>query len=829
MNENIRALQQENNVLKDQINSVESKAEKTRNQCDQLRESKEQQYKELISQIEAAEKQVSSYRKFIQVQALEREAERDEFNREIEMLKGANRDKEKLEKKFQDKIESYQAELDVLLEEKKSFVEKQAELELKINESNQTIADLKSLLIQTERESEKFASLERKLIKQCNDLEEALQYQVLMNEKMNSENHATSQNLTISLIDSISYRTDQIKKLLGNEVTQSMLTCFTEVKENHNLHNNANFEESNVDCSFIDLQTLGEKLHQLNFCIDGLLTKNLKLSCELKNLTNEKQNFQQNLCEGQKNKEKLEHELSQALRTVDLLQEELNAKHLQLSALKTRLDGTSCLDINQYKATISEYKKKLLIEESRVESLEQEIDSFRNTLEEANFRIRQLVEEMQILENTKETLEMEKNDLLNEKEALFVEKIKLCRENDELKVRPRRRDEDDVVVPQILQMVVKDKNEEIQDLTNQLKIVKNKLSSFFPKTEKNIQLLLDEFIKSFNEYKEIAKNSKISLGVDSGISQSQSLPSSPRTVILKEKCTSTDCSLIANDSFKESELRKLETERRDLIKKLEETELRCDQMYYALNNCKEENDQLRHKLKAIQDEKIIKNESSRSSTVVNHETDIELSEGSLETALQKLHNQSMELVKLSESRRNQKDSLLWIIIKALTFLMSEEADHNLLDGSELKQKLIKSFPNEEICSMLVQKFINIQKMFLEYRSRLHYYLEQNELITSQMADVEELSSKVQINSLMFQKKYQEMKKRLANYLNKDTPNLIISDQSELLFKYRICLSHKNSLIYQKKYLLNVLGGFQLTEKAILVLLANSNVTSKCNS
>jgi len=80
------------------------------------------------------------------VQALEREAERDEFNREIEMLKGANRDKEKLEKKFQDKIESYQAELDVLLEEKKSFVEKQAELELKINESNQTIADLKSLL-----------------------------------------------------------------------------------------------------------------------------------------------------------------------------------------------------------------------------------------------------------------------------------------------------------------------------------------------------------------------------------------------------------------------------------------------------------------------------------------------------------------------------------------------------------------------------------------------------------------------------------------------------------------------------------------------------------
>lgn len=48
--------------------------------------------------------------------------------------------------------------------------------------------------------------------------------------------------------------------------------------------------------------------------------------------------------------------------------------------------------------------------------------------------------------------------------------------------------------------------------------------------------------------------------------------------------------------------------------------------------------------------------------------------------------------------------------------------------------------------------------------------------------------------------------------------------ADVLRKLKRCQNQRRALIFQKKYLLSLLGGFQLTEKATLALVANMNVT-----
>jgi hypothetical protein len=77
----------------------------------------------------------------------------------------------------------------------------------------------------------------------------------------------------------------------------------------------------------------------------------------------------------------------------------------------------------------------------------------------------------------------------------------------------------------------------------------------------------------------------------------------------------------------------------------------------------------------------------------------------------------------------------------------------------------------------------------------------------------------------WEEKGKECQLKLAMLRMESEAALDVSDpDQELLRKLRKCVHSKRALIYQKKYLLNVLGGFQLTEKATLALLANMSVT-----
>ncbi|XP_053203696.1 kinesin-related protein 4-like [Panonychus citri] len=843
--------------------------------------------------------------------------------------------------------------------------------------------------------------------------------------------------LNSSLMHNLSVGAEKIKSILlenGDEENDG----FDDTDDGHNSQfilngiNNESTDLSGLECSYVDIHLLDEKLKLLNVYTDKLTSFNSRITKEKNDLFNEKLTFQTRMSEILKEKERLEIQLKDSKRTVDLLQEELNDKHLQLSALKTRLDGTSCLDINQLKSSINDLKRSLTIEQEKSEHLISKVDGLQLAVEERNNRISQLINELHQVESDKHSLGMRIQELSKEKQFLIEEKDKLESriedmamdreiESEEARLRLQDSTKANKLIPQLMQLVIRDKNDEITELQSQLEDIKEKLNLVLPYSQdltdpiamvdelinhylilkdridlqlpttnqvqnlyqnssvpgsprclNNEQTITSTINKSFgssngsrfnyNDHHLAIKNNdlesqlcELQLKYDkiyftmnnlreeneilkhelAGFREKRNLPfsrdltdpismvdelidqylilkdkidsqlnmkseifapnpsvlNSPRSLNSEQMITSTNNNSFGSNGLRTQEDNQLAIKNNDLENQLCELQLKYDKIYFAMNNLREENEILKQEVEGFREERNLRlgltlpvdcGNSVNGLDLVDKDSDFIDEKDSVEEALIRVHEQSAELLALSEATKRSQDNVIQAIIKLLPIILLDENKENQNIGvnhydddgninvigiefndlsdnyygscnvltSDKMDSFLDKFTSRNLGIKLLDKMLEIKKFYLEACEKIKFYVNQNDTISGQLSTVEEALIKAQAKLDVYQKKYDKVKRKLKDRSNEiisqpnnnnnnednhnsqpkvNTMNKVKVDhcnQSELYHQYRRCLSHRNSLIYQKKYLLNVLGGYKLPERATLALLAHVKFTTE---
>ena len=741
LNSDVQQLQQERVKLLQRIHALTLETEQLRSERDDIVDEKRRESEDFIAQIEANEKNILSYRKFIDEQTHERELERDEYHKELLSLTERIKDKDKSEAKLRSRLEEMETQISCLTEEK-CFKEKQLnEMTLQLKTANNEIIELRAIVKQIERENDKSNQSERHLRSKIDALNEALELQIRLNEESQQE------VLSNNIIEQITSKTHLLQNTLGS------VECESES------------EDTSIECSFNDVRLLSEKMSALNECIDRLIIQNNGLKCELERLKNNKN---QDFHELVKEKDSLERNLMEILRSNEILKEELNSKHLQLSALKSRLE--SSLDSSDMKFIVEELQNKLLNEEQKKNKLEFEVNSLKQQIDDRVNKTSQLMDELTVLKR--------------QIKAIDSEKCCLIRENDELRLKLSSKE----AILSAVKQSAEEKVSASSHLTQQIENYKKTIDSI--ESEKSSLTQLNEDLKT-----KISANEQIITSLRQQIQENYK-----KELKLCETTDSLNAKLKVLNSDKNN-LSKENTELKSKLCSVNTLLLSLNEQIDEKNNKTleliERVDSLTNKLKSVESEKVkyfkdnneMKSKLNRFDQLI-HELKCQISE---------------EQIK-SLRHIEEIDSL-----KSRLKVLESEKERLLKENSSLRAKL---HSNEEVLNHLKQQ--------LDERNNKIKHL--NELI-----------DKLKTNFLKFDSSDNRDKREKSNsssakllaVKSDKTPeddDRANGVSNQLLWKLKRVVSHKNALIHQKKYLLHVLGGFQLTERATLALLANMNVT-----
>lgn len=735
--------------------------------------------------------------------------------------------------------------------------EKLTQIENSMEDLKHENALMKQDLVNAHQELEKFKDLEKKMATTCEELEKLYNQQLQHNEQIRQEQNRVDSFVHSSLMNNISAGTEKIKETLGPD--DNCEDCADDSDElstqKDALSPWESMDISTTECSFADAQLLSQKLHLLNSYIDKLIAKNSAVTQELDDISSARKNEAQINTNLSKKIDKLELDLRESNRKVELAQKALDDKHLELSALKTRIDGTSCIEASSLKLSVGELRRKLINEQSKNDHLKEQINHMQIVIEEKNSRIADLKSELKETTNQKDSLESQVNEFNEEKKHLLDEIFHLENKLDELyrfnshteqnvSLQDRNvenesllennnandvqntsmnNDEAQNLIPDLLQLIIKDKNEEIEALTNKLNNMDQKISSVLPSHTGDVNIMLDMLINNYKSLKdELKKNINDTTRI---VNKTRSLPSTPRRSIFKEKCVNTD-------EIPELQRKKIAINQQiiDLPavpeQDLEDIATKCERMYNRLSNLKEENHILRYELNTLKETKAW-DEDNRNEAQVSNES--ETSEA-VENVLQKIHRQSVELLRLTETHRNSRDCIVKQLLETLPLIpvsKFDETSDNLVTNEEMKQLFLKNFPGKEVGTILLDKIVKLYTYYREAKEKITFYLDQNEVISNQLAIVEMALMQAQSKLDIYQRKYEKARRKLKDVAQSENHRLmnkqLLCDQTEVYIRYRRCLSQKSSLVYQKKFLIKVLGDFKLSERKTLALLARINI------
>ncbi|KAH8368910.1 hypothetical protein KR200_003514 [Drosophila serrata] len=148
---------------------------------------------DLQSQIDTADKQLKDTRRFLEDQAAEREQERDEFQREIERLKAQLRDKEKEHSSYANASEEY-AQLEGQLREVSHQLSesnaKRDKFEVELKASIDKIFVLREIISELETQVQTKAINEQVLTEKAKQLEDYVSLQIKDNDALQQEVHS---------------------------------------------------------------------------------------------------------------------------------------------------------------------------------------------------------------------------------------------------------------------------------------------------------------------------------------------------------------------------------------------------------------------------------------------------------------------------------------------------------------------------------------------------------------------------------------------------------------------------------------------------------------
>ncbi|XP_053954601.1 pericentrin isoform X2 [Anastrepha ludens] len=145
---------------------------------------------DLQLQIDAADKQLKATRHFLEEQAAEREQERDEFQREIERLKAQLRDKEKERSTFENaskEVEQLESQIRELTQKLSETNAKRDKFEVELKASIDKIFVLREIITELETQVETKALNEHVLTEKNKQLEDYINSQTRSNEALQNE------------------------------------------------------------------------------------------------------------------------------------------------------------------------------------------------------------------------------------------------------------------------------------------------------------------------------------------------------------------------------------------------------------------------------------------------------------------------------------------------------------------------------------------------------------------------------------------------------------------------------------------------------------------
>ncbi|EDW19719.2 pericentrin isoform X2 [Drosophila mojavensis] len=201
---------------------------------DKVVESGKKDREDLQSQIDTADKQLKATRQFLEEQAAEREQERDEFHREIERLKVQLREKEKERSSFANASEELrgmkethyailEAQLREVNQQLSDSNDKRDKMETELKASIDKIFVLREIISELETQVQTKALNEQVLDEKVKQLEDYIQIQLRSNDALTQEVHSLKTDIGESYQTRIRQLEDKLQQGLPSAETAVVL------------------------------------------------------------------------------------------------------------------------------------------------------------------------------------------------------------------------------------------------------------------------------------------------------------------------------------------------------------------------------------------------------------------------------------------------------------------------------------------------------------------------------------------------------------------------------------------------------------------------------
>ncbi|EAA07010.5 AGAP010655-PA, partial [Anopheles gambiae str. PEST] len=443
---------------------------------------------DLQLQIEAADKQLKATRQFLEDQAAEREQERDEFVKEIERLKGAMREKEKDKVNFErasKELESMEQQVKELTTQIADRDDRLRKMEADLKDSIDKGFTLREIISELETQIESKTINEHVLETKVKELEKYIDVQNLQNESLHQEMESVRTDLAgrgydakiAKLEEELRQRQPSAEQSIVLEALTVQLRDIEETldRKTKNLETLHSTSGASVGCSspsedvsvnqdsplhrqrrsaggavtplpVDEVQRIFDKLHRHSRVEDVAIKRINDLEMQISNIRG--------------GYAELQHER-------DVLQEKMSEQSLKISSLQTKLDEQRLRAEELHRQGTSQLTVK-------VHDLQNELHNLKETLQT---RDKQIVNLKQFLENSQQAIARQEKELaMNQDGAERSQheqrlEAELKAKEEEIRVLKERIKNEMInkaALPDLMETMLADKNEEIDQLKERL-------------------------------------------------------------------------------------------------------------------------------------------------------------------------------------------------------------------------------------------------------------------------------------------------------------------------------------------------------------------------
>uniref|UniRef100_A0A1A9WE87 Pericentrin/AKAP-450 centrosomal targeting domain-containing protein n=1 Tax=Glossina brevipalpis TaxID=37001 RepID=A0A1A9WE87_9MUSC len=472
---------------------------------DKVVERNKRDREDLQSQIDTADKQLKATRQFLEEQAAEREQERDEFLREIENLKGQLRDKEKERSNYvnaSEEVEQLEAQIRDLTKKLQDSINKSDKFEVELKASIDKIFVLREIISDLETQIETKALNEHVMGEKVKELENYINLQNRSNDVLQSE----VQSLRTEIEYGYQIRVKQLEDKLQNirPTAEQSLVLDQVVEQLRDIENSLDQKTKNL-----------ESLHHSNASNSGSLSATedvsvhggskpsslpITVDATPQGSPNHPSPRQHSLA--MEGVQRITDKLSKHTRVEEAAVKRIRDLEMQMSHIRA-----ACLELQHERESLQE---RMSEQTQRISALQNRLEEQRQRAEELqrantsdlNIRIHDLQTEVQ---NLRETLDVRDKQIAVLKQQLEKSKLAIDRleaelavehqpdrsiierletdlkqkqtENQKLKEKIKNEMINKLALPDLMETMLADKNDEIDHLREQLESKENELQS----------------------------------------------------------------------------------------------------------------------------------------------------------------------------------------------------------------------------------------------------------------------------------------------------------------------------------------------------------------